>query len=123
MLSTPLICCSSGVATACSRVCASAPTYVARIWISGGTMFGNWEMGKRAIDTVPTITVSIAITMATIGRLIKKFDTVVSFVFERSVTHQGVISGVRVLGARACQEQPFEPRQRLRAPPLSVHRG
>src|SRR5258708_5137474 len=43
-------------------------------------MFGNWETGKRAMDTAPTITVRIAITMATIGRLIKKFDTVVSSV-------------------------------------------
>src|SRR5579862_3840050 len=37
-------------------------------------MFGNWETGKRAIETAPTITVRIAITMATIGRLIKKLD-------------------------------------------------
>src|ERR1700722_1292090 len=43
-------------------------------------MFGNWETGRRAMDTAPTITVRIAITMATIGRLIKKFDMVVSSV-------------------------------------------
>src|SRR5580704_3031621 len=43
-------------------------------------MFGNWETGNRAMDTAPTITVRIAMTMATIGRLIKKFDMVVSSV-------------------------------------------
>src|SRR6267143_1319944 len=44
MLSTPFICCSIGVATACSRVFASAPTYVACNRISGWTMLGNCAM-------------------------------------------------------------------------------
>jgi hypothetical protein len=47
---------------------------VARSWISGGTIFGNWETGKRATETAPTMAVMIAMTIATIGRFIKKFD-------------------------------------------------
>jgi hypothetical protein len=44
--------------------------------ISGGAMFGNCATGKVAIVTAPTITISIAITMATIGRLMKNFDMI-----------------------------------------------
>ena len=46
-------------------------------------MFGNCETGKVAIATAPTITVRIAMTIATIGRLMKKFDTFVSPVFDK----------------------------------------
>src|SRR3954469_6630684 len=73
MLSTPLICCSIGVATDCSTVCASAPGYVAFTWISGGAMFGNCAVGRLSIATTPMMTIRIAITIATIGRLMKKF--------------------------------------------------
>src|SRR3989442_420100 len=37
-------------------------------------MLGNWAIGKPVIVTAPTITVTIAITMATIGRLMKNLD-------------------------------------------------
>ena len=37
-------------------------------------MLGNWAIGRPAIVTTPTITVTIAITMATIGRLMKNLD-------------------------------------------------
>src|SRR5580765_3437422 len=75
MLSTPLICCSIGVATDCSTVCASAPTYVAFTWTSGGVIFGNCAVGKLSIATKPTITMMIEITMATMGRFMKNLDT------------------------------------------------
>src|SRR5271170_663210 len=74
MLSTPLICCSMGVATACSRLCASAPTYVASTCTSGGAMLGNSATGRVRIVSPPTITMTMEITMATMGRLIKNFD-------------------------------------------------
>src|ERR1700704_2064681 len=74
MLSTPLTCCSMGVATDCSRVFASAPTNVACNRISGGTMLGNCATGRLAIVTAPIITIRIDITIATIGRLMKNFD-------------------------------------------------
>src|ERR1700732_2928090 len=37
-------------------------------------MFGNCATGRLAIATAPTMTVRIAITIATIGRLIKNLD-------------------------------------------------
>src|ERR1700722_14858562 len=74
MLSTPFICCSIGVATACVRVFASAPGDVAGTRISGGTIFGNCEVGSDASDTTPRMTVTMAMTIATIGRLMKNFD-------------------------------------------------
>src|SRR5215470_13249727 len=74
MLSTPLICCSIGVATDCSIVCASAPTYLAWIWISGGAMLGNCATGRLTIEIAPTMTVNMAITIATMGRLMKNLD-------------------------------------------------
>src|ERR1700737_2155193 len=74
MLSTPFICCSIGVETACERVLASAPGYVAVTRISGGTISGYCDVGSVSIDTAPTITVRIAMTMATIGLRIKNLD-------------------------------------------------
>src|SRR5215510_8317635 len=75
MLSTPLICCSMGVATDCSTVCASAPTYVVCTCTSGGAIDGNCETGRPTIVIAPTMTVRIEITIATMGRLMKNRDT------------------------------------------------
>src|SRR5262245_44073653 len=72
MLSTPFICCSSGVATACSIVCASAPLKVPVTMICGGTISGNCATGSARSDTRPPSTVTIAMTMATMGRRTKK---------------------------------------------------
>jgi len=38
--STPLTCCSMGVATDCSTSSALAPTYVVVTWIRGGVISG-----------------------------------------------------------------------------------
>src|SRR6266436_5642706 len=40
--------------------------------ISGGTMLGNCATGSVSTETAPTRTIRMAITMATIGRLMKK---------------------------------------------------
>src|SRR4051794_39853535 len=74
MSSTPFIDCSSGVATACSIVTASAPVKLPVTMICGGTMFGNCATGSPRSETAPTITVTIAITIATIGRRMKNAD-------------------------------------------------
>src|SRR5512139_2550052 len=74
MSSTPDICCSMGVATDCSTVRASDPVYVVWTWISGGTMLGNWAMGSPVMATRPMMTMRMAITIATIGRLMKNLD-------------------------------------------------
>src|ERR1051325_2421559 len=75
MLSTPLICCSMGVATDCSTVKASAPTYVVLTWTSGGVMLGNCAVGRLSIATMPTMTITIEITMDTMGRFMKNLYT------------------------------------------------
>ena len=75
ILSTPFICCSIGVATDCSIVTASAPGYVVETMICGGTMSGNCATGSPPIATRPAMTVTIAMTIATIGRPMKNRDT------------------------------------------------
>src|SRR5271167_657774 len=37
-------------------------------------MLGNWATGNASIVIAPTMTITIEITMATIGRLMKNFD-------------------------------------------------
>src|SRR3954467_15582774 len=70
--STPLTCCSMGVATACSTSSALAPMYVVVTWISRGVMSGYCEMGRRESEKAPTITVTIETTIATMRRRVKK---------------------------------------------------
>src|ERR1700730_6981253 len=74
ILSTPLICCSIGVATDCSTVSASEPGSVADTTISGGVIFGKRDTGTNASETRPTMMVISEITIARIGRRIKKAD-------------------------------------------------
>src|ERR1700690_3875789 len=75
MSSTPFICCSIGVATDCSIVSASAPGYEVEIWMRGGTMSGNCATGRPTIAMSPPRTVRIAMTIATMGRLMKNRAT------------------------------------------------
>src|SRR5262245_41380104 len=75
MFSTPLICCSSGVATDPSTSVALAPMNVVVTWIIGGTISGYWAIGRPRMATTPSRTVMIEITIATIGRLTKKRAT------------------------------------------------
>jgi len=74
MLSTPLICCSMGAATDCSMVCASAPKYVALTCTTGGTISGYCATGNVTRQMPPSNTVRMAMTIATIGRSMKKLD-------------------------------------------------
>src|SRR5881296_3338881 len=71
----PFTCWSTGVATDCSTVRASAPVYVAVVWIWGGAISGNCAIGSRKIMTAPAIIVRIARTCATIGCSMKNLDT------------------------------------------------
>ncbi len=72
MFSTPLIFCSSGVATDASTSVALAPTKVVVTWIIGGTTSGYCEIGRPLMATTPSSTVMIEMTIATMGRLTKK---------------------------------------------------
>ena len=74
MLSTPLTCCSIGVATDCSMVTASAPVNVVLRLICGGMICGNCAMGSPSSDTAPISTVTIAMTIATMGRRMKNAE-------------------------------------------------
>src|SRR6267378_1544847 len=76
MLSTPFICCSSGVETDCSIVTASAPMYVVETLTCGGTISGNWARGRLRMAIRPTMTVRMAITIATIGRSMKNLEII-----------------------------------------------
>ena len=69
--STPLIFCSSGVATAASTSVAAAPTNVVVTCTMGGTISGYCAMGSPGIATSPSITMTMENTIATIGRLTK----------------------------------------------------
>src|SRR3954466_16266435 len=73
--STPFTCCSIGVATDCSTSSALAPTYVVVTWMSGGGMSGYCELCRRESETAPTMTVTIEITISTMGRRMKKFPS------------------------------------------------
>src|ERR1700729_4234159 len=75
MRSTPFMFCSIGVATDCSMVSASAPVYVVVRLTCGGRIWGNCAIGRPSSDTMPSSTVMMAMTIATIGRRMKKFDT------------------------------------------------
>src|SRR5213594_5106173 len=63
-----------GVATDCSTVTASAPIYWAFSWTSGGARLGNCDIGSCTMATMPMITITIEMTIATIGRLMKNLD-------------------------------------------------
>src|SRR6187399_1147528 len=70
--STPLIFCSSGVATEASTSVALAPMNVVVTWTIGGTISGYCAIGSPLIATTPRRTMMIDSTIATIGRLTKK---------------------------------------------------
>src|SRR5580692_8077483 len=90
MRSTPFICCSIGVATDCSMVSASAPVYVVVRLICGGRICGNCAIGSPRSATAPMSTVMIAMTIATMGRRMKKADMVDSSpLVSSSVFHAG----------------------------------
>src|SRR5262249_26144688 len=72
----PFTCASIGVAIDCSTVIASAPVYMAVVWIWGGAISGNCATGRRNASAGPPITKSMAMTIATIGRSMKNLDMV-----------------------------------------------
>src|SRR5208282_4900063 len=68
----PLICCSRGIVTADSTVCALAPTYPLLTLTCGGARLGNCAIGKVGITTAPARMISSAQTVANTGRRMKK---------------------------------------------------
>src|SRR5690606_2859004 len=72
MFSTPLICCSSGASTVSETISAEAPGYVTATLIVGGAICGNCATGRSGYENAPTSVITIAITVAKIGRSTKK---------------------------------------------------
>src|SRR4051794_9636898 len=67
-----------GVATDCSIVSASAPVYVVVRLTCGGRICGNCAIGSPSSETTPMMTVTIAMTIATMGRRMKNADMAAS---------------------------------------------
>src|ERR1700719_2135590 len=74
MFSTPLICCSIGVATVAATTSALAPGYWPETLMIGGAISGYCATGSRENDTPPRITNTIETTAAKIGRAMKKCE-------------------------------------------------
>src|SRR5215469_666020 len=72
MFSTPLICCSSGVATVRATVSAEAPGYTVVICTVGGTISGYCATGRIASAPSPRSVTKALSTVAKRGRSIKK---------------------------------------------------
>src|SRR4051794_4122959 len=75
MRSTPFTSCSMGVATDCSTASAEAPGYVPVTRMLGGARNGYCSTERPRVMTSPSMTVRMEMTMATIGRRMKKFAT------------------------------------------------
>src|SRR5271167_1786534 len=69
--STPLICCSSGVMTVSAIVLGEAPGYCPLTTTVGGTISGYSLIGSCGIASSPATVISIARTVANIGRSMK----------------------------------------------------
>ncbi len=72
MFSTPLICSSSGAATASARARGLAPGYAARTTIEGGTTSGYSLIGSVKMEIAPATKMTIESAAAKIGRSMKK---------------------------------------------------
>src|SRR4051794_32775262 len=74
MFSTPLICSSSGVATASASARGLAPGYTARTTIAGGASSGYSLMGSSTIAMRPAMKITMDSTPARIGRSMKRLE-------------------------------------------------
>src|SRR5690349_16559310 len=74
MLSVPLICSSSGVATVSAMVLGLAPGNCAVTTTDGGTTSGYSEIGSCSMAISPARNKAMEITPAKIGRSMKNFD-------------------------------------------------
>jgi hypothetical protein len=81
MPGVPFICVSIGVVVVSSTDLASAPVKVADIFTVGGVISGYWAIGKVVKDIMPTSTITIEITIAVTGRLIKVSAIIFKYLF------------------------------------------
>src|SRR5262245_48774583 len=95
MFSTPLICCSSGAATVSPITVGLAPGYVVRTTTVGGTTSGYSLSGRRKYASAPITKMTIEITAAKIGRLMKNVEIFMTWLPRASVL-DGAFSGSSV---------------------------
>src|SRR2546426_385561 len=77
--------------------------------ICGGTISGNCATGSPAIATKPPITVTIAMTIATMGRLMKNFE-IIGF-GGRHGPHAAILTGTQhVSRIREDARNPYRTR-------------
>ena len=107
MFSTPLICCSIGVATVAATTSALAPGYWPVTLMIGGAISGYCATGRRENDTPPMITKKIETTAAKIGRSMKKCEM-------RITAYQSALTSPAGLAVRRA------PRRRRVAPASSA---
>src|SRR5262245_4363040 len=71
MPGVPFTCVSIAVVVVCSTVCASAPVKFPAILTVGGEISGYWATGRLIKEIIPTSTMTMDITIAVTGLLIK----------------------------------------------------
>src|SRR6516164_10468857 len=108
MFSTPLICCSSGVATVRATVSAEAPGYDVVTFTVGGTISGYWAIGRIASAPRPSDVTKTLSTVAKRGRSMKKW------VRRMSRTRDLALVSRRGVMDRANLWRDFCPRCRVR---------
>src|SRR6266700_3098445 len=74
----PFIWVSMGVVTVCSTVCASAPVNPPVICTTGGVILGYWATVRLLIASNPTIIITMEITMAVTGLLMKVLAIIIN---------------------------------------------
>src|SRR5689334_116823 len=87
--------------------------------ICGGSISGKSASGRPDIAISPVITVRIAITIATIGRLIKKLEIIYSLTFSPAKTQRrkeknGVLEPGRLCAFASLREKSLFRHIRLR---------
>src|SRR5258706_15953956 len=95
--STPLICCSNGVITDSAIVLGEAPGYWPLTTTVGGTISGYSLIGSAGIASRPATVKRMAITVAKIGRSIKKDEM---FIVPASIPHGRGTSARLIRGHR-----------------------
>src|SRR5271167_2096612 len=83
-------------------------------------MLGNCATGRVRMVSAPTITMTMEITMATMGRLMKNFDTGLSVLRSRA-ERPGVHGHARTHLLYALGHHAFAPLQSVRNDPLGAH--
>src|SRR5580704_17260003 len=98
MPGVPFTCSSTGIATVCSTVCASAPVYCPDIPTDGGVILGYGTMARLSIHITPEMMSTSVITMAVTGLFIKVLPIMPPAVYS--------IHGIFVYHIRAPDQYP-----------------